>query len=348
MVVSGVHGGADFFVRGWISEVPGCLPLQDIILQWQTSSSGCALPGRSYTGVYYPMDSKALPKPRPPRAAREEPPPDEAGERNGASIQSVITAALVLEELARGGAPTGVTDLARRLGSTRAKAHRYLATLRQAGLVDQDAVTDKYRLGWKLLGLSHAAMEQMEIRKLAEPYLAALRDVCGLTVAMSVPANGVPVVVSSLPGPDVVTLNVQVGARLVPHATAHGRVTLAFSPPGLAQALLGQPLRAMTPRTPTRRAEIMARLPVIRKQLYEQSVGESLLGISTLAAPILDTADRLVAVVAMVGLDQYVTAPPSATHVRMLLGCAAALSGRLDSRHFHARGIAIPDQFKQL
>lgn len=272
-------------------------------------------------------------------------PVEEDEDRNGASIQSVITAALVLDELAREGTPIGVSDLARRLGTTRAKAHRYLSTLRQAGLVEQDSLTEKYRLGLRLLSLSQAAMDQMEVRKIAEPYLKVLRDKCGQTVAMSIPTNGVPVVVSSIQAPNIVTLNVMVGGRLVPHATAHGRVVLAFSTPELVNVILKGPLQAMTPRTPVKKSEILARLDIVRERFYEQAVGESLLGISTLAAPVFDAGENIVAVVAIVGLDQYVTDPPRPEFVELLLGCTAAISSRLDSRRYQQAGIRIAPPF---
>src|SRR5690606_27669628 len=77
---------------------------------------------------------------------------------NAGSIQSVAVAFDILEALSTAPGPAGVTELARRLGHTKARIHRHLVNLRGLGFVSQDETNDRYQLGWKIyrLGMSVA------------------------------------------------------------------------------------------------------------------------------------------------------------------------------------------------
>src|SRR5271166_3155950 len=62
-------------------------------------------------------------------------------------VQSVTIAARILNALARAGGRVALKTLAAETGLARAKAHRYLRSLRTAGLVSQQADTSLYQLG---------------------------------------------------------------------------------------------------------------------------------------------------------------------------------------------------------
>jgi IclR family transcriptional regulator, KDG regulon repressor len=251
----------------------------------------------------------------------------------------------VLEALAAAPQPMRLTELARQLGAAKARIHRHLATLRSLGLVDQDRASECYRLGWKLVHLGQSAADQFEIRRLAEPYMMRLRDLSHQTVVLSVPANGEAMVAAVLESPNLVTISVRQGARLPAHASAQGRIMLAFAPPETQRQVLARRLVAHTERTIVEPARLRARLRAIREQLYELAPGETLLGITTLAAPLLDHEDQLVGAVAIVGSDQYVPSPVDPRQLGLVRACAAAISARLDATAYARRGITALDAF---
>lgn len=264
---------------------------------------------------------------------------------SGTTIQSVVVAAKVLEALAASSVPIRLTELAKQLGEAKARVHRHLTTLRQLGFVDQDRASERYRLGWKLVNLGQAAAEQFEIRRLAEPYLLRLRELSRQTVVLSVPANGEAMVAAVMESPNLVTISVRQGARLPAHASAQGRIVLAFAPEPLQRQILARRLERHSPRTITDPREIRARLERIRAELYEIAPGDTLLGITTLAAPLLNHEDELVGVVAMVGSDQFIPDPPDPEQVVLVRACAAAISARLNATAFAKLGIAVPRSF---
>src|SRR5215213_9428088 len=220
-------------------------------------------------------------------------------------IQSVVMTGQILEALAAAGQPMRLTALANHLGEPKARMHRHLSTLKYLGFVEQDAQTDFYRLGLKLAHVGQAAMEQFELRRLAEPYAIKLRDLTGQTIVLSIPANGDAIVSAAWEFPNPVMISIKLGYRLPAHASAQGRLTLAFSPPELQSRLLSRKLAAYTPRTSTDAAHLRDRLAAIRKQLYEVAVDETLLGIATVAAPILNFRNELIGVIAVVGMTQH-------------------------------------------
>lgn len=257
----------------------------------------------------------------------------------GTIIQSVVVAASVLEALAAAGKPVRLTELAEQLGEAKARIHRHLTTLRSVGLVDQDRSSERYRLGWKLVNLGQAAADQFEIRAVAEPFLLRLRDLAHQTVVLSVPVNGEAMVTMVMESANLVTISVRQGARLPAHASAQGRIALAFSSPELQKRILARKLPQLTPRSITDPALIRGRLQQIRDQLYEHAPGDTLLGISTLAAPLLDHEDRLVGIVALVGSEQDIPAPVRPEQLRLVQACAAAISAKLHASAYRRIGI---------
>ena len=75
--------------------------------------------------------------------------------RSNTFVQSVDRAISVMEFLSRRGW-SGVTEVANELNIHKSTAYRLLTTLRDRGLVEQDAATEKYRLGFGLVLLASA------------------------------------------------------------------------------------------------------------------------------------------------------------------------------------------------
>jgi len=264
---------------------------------------------------------------------------DEDRAPGGGLIQSVVMTGQIIEALAAAGQPMRLTALANHLGEPKARMHRHLSTLKHLGFVEQDAQTECYKLGLKLAQVGQAAMEQFDMRRLVEPFALRLRDLTGLTTVLSIPASGDAIVSAAWEFPNPVMISVKLGYRLPAHASAQGRITLAFSPLDLQQRVLARKLAACTPRTLTDAAKLRERLALIRKQLYEVSVDETLLGISAVGAPILNFENELVGIIAVVGTTQHVHDPVEPQQLLHLRACAKAISLKLNSTGYEGQGV---------
>ena len=254
-------------------------------------------------------------------------------------IQSVVMTGQILEALAAAGQPMRLTALASHLGEPKARMHRHLSTLKYLGFVEQDAETEFYKLGLKLAHVGQAAMEQFDLRRLAEPYAMKLRDLTGQTIVLSIPASGDAIVSAAWEFHNPVMISVKLGFRLPAHASAQGRLTLAFAPPELQSRVLSRKLAALTPHTLTDPAKLRERLAAVRKQLYEVASDETLLGIATVAAPILNFENELVGVIAVVGTTQHVRNPVEPQQLLNVRACAKAISLKLNSTAYEGLGI---------
>lgn len=268
-------------------------------------------------------------------------------ERAGGSelIQSVVMTGQIIEALAAAGEPMRLTALANQLGEPKAKMHRHLSTLKHLGFVDQDPKTETYRLGLKLVHIGQAATDQFDLRRLSEPYMTRLRDLTQQTIVLSTPANGDAIIGAVVDSPSMVSISVRLGYRLPAHASAQGRLTLAFSPAAMQQRVLSRKLQSFTPRTLTDPAKLRARLAQVRTQLYDVAMDETLLGISAVAAPILNYDNEIVGAIAIVGTTQYVREPVDPEQLKLLRACTKAISLKLNSTAYEGLGVPNLKEF---
>lgn len=246
------------------------------------------------------------------------------------SVEAVKVTVRILDELALAQRAVGVTELADNLGETKPRVHRHLQTLKEMGIVEQDQATDRYRLGWRVFQLGEAAGSQFDLRLRAEPYLVRLRDELRETAVLAVPLNGRPMVILNVDNVYArITISVKPGNRPLPHCSALGRVTMAFSPAAVQDEILSGELEPETPQSTVDSQQIRKRLALIREQFYDVSNGEVMLGINTVAVPIFRDGNVLAGALAIVGSIQNIPDPPLRKHVDALHACAAELSSQL-------------------
>ncbi len=283
------------------------------------------------------------------RAAGVRMPKPRAAKQNGAddgTLESVAVLARLLDELARAGEPLGVTQLARQTGQSKARVYRFLSSLRSQGMVDQDASTERYRLGWKLFQLGEAAASQFDLKRLADPLLRQLRDLTRLSALLSVPVNGEALVVASIEDERKVSITVRPGNRPSAHGSAQGRIALAWSPEDAQRRLLAGRLDKATPQTLTNPALLRRRLARIRERLWEDAPNETMVGMNALSAPVFRNGSELAGMIGVVGSMQDIASPPGERLVDLVRGAAAQLSATLQGTPYRERGFRPPREMR--
>jgi DNA-binding IclR family transcriptional regulator len=248
------------------------------------------------------------------------------------AVQAVGMAFAVLEELANMPEAVGTSELARRLGETKARVHRHLVTLRRLGFVEKDDLSDGYRLGWKSYRLSTSVGENFGLRRIARRHLLRLHHDSRQTAVLAMPAGTDVVVIDEIESTGHVAITIRPGSVIPAVSSALGRAILAFQPElARAQALL-MPISPMTSETPANREEIGAMLDDVKRRWWEVAVNERLPGIAALAAPIFDDRNRVVASIGVIGSHAVVTQPPSSELLAQVQEAAARVSAELHSR----------------
>ena len=149
--------------------------------------------------------------------------------RRSARVGSVARALALLEVLAAHPQGQGVSELARAIGVSVSAASRLLATLEEGGLVRR-AARGPFQLGVRLFALADAASAGLEVRELASPILRQLVAATGETATLSLPGAEAAITVDYESGPSDVVSRARLGRPSAPHATAVGKILLAFDP----------------------------------------------------------------------------------------------------------------------
>ena len=109
---------------------------------------------------------------------------------------------------------------------------RTLSTLVDAGYVQHLPESGRYRLGTHLLELSNHVLAGLDLRGVARRHLVELGEETGETVTLSIPGERDAVTVDFVPSRASVASVARVGRPSIAHATATGKVGLAFGSPG--------------------------------------------------------------------------------------------------------------------
>ena len=123
----------------------------------------------------------------------------------------------------------GTNELSRRTGINASTVSRLLSTLVAGGYVEHVPETGRYRLGPQLMRLANHVLSSVDLRALARPHLVALEAATGETATLSIPGEGEAVTVDFVRQPRPVASIARVGRPSVAHATATGKVMLAFA-----------------------------------------------------------------------------------------------------------------------
>ncbi len=236
-------------------------------------------------------------------------------------VGSVARALALLEVLGASDSVLGVSELARRIGVNASTASRLLATLEHQGFVEREP-RGAYRLGLKLVTLADRALSRLDIRELARPRLARLVADTGETATLSVRGEDAAVTIDFVASPSTVVSVARLGRPSVAHATAVGKVMLAF----VAGGTEGGVLTPYTGRTITDRGELSRQVDAVRQRGFAEAVGEREPDLSALAAPVLGRGGELVAILGLQGPTSRLTAARRRAVTPALVEAAAGLS----------------------
>ncbi len=265
--------------------------------------------------------------------------------KEGGGVQSVGIAAQVLKALAAHGGVLPLKELAAATGMPRAKVHRYLASLRAAGLIAQDPESGRYQIGAAAVTIGLVGLGRLSpVRQLQEA-LPRLRERVNETVTAAIWGERGPTIVAIEESDHLVTMNIRVGTVLPLLTTAIGRLFLAHLPAAATQAMAAAERR----RPPTSGSlpsddELAGLISEIRARNLSRAHGPLLPGVDALAAPVFDYRDKLIAVICVVGRAGAMNSNWDGPVVKSLTAAAGDLSRQLGHADDGRRPEAAPEK----
>jgi DNA-binding IclR family transcriptional regulator len=221
-------------------------------------------------------------------------------ERRSISVQSVDRAVSVMELLARRGS-VGVTEVANEIGIHKSTAYRLLTTLRARGLVEQDATTEQYRLGFALVLLASTVTADLDVLRCARPVCERLSEQTHETVTVAVLEDDDAVVIHQTVSKSS-ALSVDWTGRHTPiHATAAGQIFLSHMPEDQRRRILRGPLERFTENTLFAPATLEERARETRDRGYGSTVEELEIGLNAVGVPVHSSDGVVVATVSVSG-----------------------------------------------
>jgi DNA-binding IclR family transcriptional regulator len=253
----------------------------------------------------------------------------EKPERGG--VQSVRIATKILKALAYGDGAQQLKSLAAATGLARAKVHRYLTSLRNAGMVSQDPDTGHYQIGPAAVTIGLAGLRRISPIAEVSRALAGLRDMINQTVTVAVWSEAGPIVVAMQESDHWATMNIRIGSRLPVLTSAIGRIFLAHLPEAMTGPLVAaerEEAQSSGLSLPII-GELDNLLGEIRERRLSRTPGAIVPGIDAIAAPVFDYRADLVAVMCVVARSEAKITGWNGSAVRALTEVAADVSVRL-------------------
>lgn len=242
--------------------------------------------------------------------------------------KTLLKGLLVLETIARSPTPRGVSDIARELGLTRSNAHRLLQTLTAAKFAAHDAADGRYSASLKLFELGMLVGGRIDIRGIARPVMASIVQKTGENVSLAVLDTHEVVYVERVDSPNPVRAVVRTGERLPAHSSSSGKVLLAWADEAAVDSLQGH-LKRFTSHTITQLAELKRVLSRVRRSGFCVTRNEWHLELSSVAVPVFDKHNAVVAALAVSGPTSRFQAKKVEAYVKAAQWGARAISAQL-------------------
>lgn len=234
----------------------------------------------------------------------------------------------LLEAVAMG--PATLSELTARLGLNRSTVHRLASALVDRGYMRLEA-GEGYMLGGKLLELGYAARHQIDLPRIARPYLEHLSEITGDAVHLGVLDNGQALYLDKLPGRRRINISSRVGERHPLCRTGLGKALLLDLDPKKWRDYYRAEVQSHGPASvPLNRwLEKMAQYAA-SGSAFDMEENED--RVRCIGAPIRDQSGAIVAAVSVSSVGQYMSEERMSELAVTVIGTANAISSKLGYR----------------
>ncbi len=218
--------------------------------------------------------------------------------RNNAYFIEALARGLEVLALFNREHPTlSMSEIMSLTGFNKTTIYRILSTLEATGYLERNPTTRRYRPGIRVLSLGFTALNNLDVREVARPYLEELAQQFDLTSSLSILDSLQVVYIDRIRNREIVGVLLGLGARIPAHCSSMGKVMLAnLSPEECKRRLDNVDLKPCTKRSLHDVKALLAELEQVRQQGYALNDGELSSGLRAVAAPIFDKQHVIAAI----------------------------------------------------
>lgn len=246
-------------------------------------------------------------------------------------VRSVQHAARILRALGSASDALSMSEVARRVHLSKPATYHLLRTLEVEHLVVKDSDL-RYRLSWGMYELGSTVIRSVDLVRVARPHVDQLADAVGEVVLIGILDEGAVLYLDRAASSQATDMLASAGRRTPLHATASGKVLLAFRDDDLLGTV---PPGSLTPRTSATVVDadkLRAELNTIRMNGYATCWQEFDVSLSSIAAPLIDYTGATVACLTIAGSSKSVNKRSLPRLLEKLLPAAQAISAGLGAR----------------
>jgi DNA-binding IclR family transcriptional regulator len=248
------------------------------------------------------------------------------GRINGSGI--LARYATVLDAIAARPEGLILAEIMRATGLPQGTVHRLINALLKVGYIERRENRKIYVVGNRLMRLLYLRLPRATLADLARPVLDKLAQHFGETAFLAkLDMETVESVATVMPAGDR-RAHVQPGRIMPLHAAASAKAIFAFQSGDVLTRALAVERDAFTPKTLTRRKDVLAEFEQVRRTGYASCLDELDPGVASYACPVR-IGDTVIYSVGLVGIAQSVERFPVRTIVGALREAADRLSALL-------------------
>lgn len=250
----------------------------------------------------------------------------------GYMVNTVQKAIRILDTLAE-GTDLGLSEIARTLELPKSSVHSILETLRAEKIVERDDASGRYHLGVKLVELGNRACLELDICRIAAPFLQGLNVEFDETVHLTVLDRDEVLYVDCIESKRRLRTYSVIGVRAPLYCTSVGKAILAFQKDDEIRRILrekGHP--RITANTIYTEEELFAEIQRIRELGYAVDDMEHEEHLRCVGAPIRNARGEVFASLSLSGPAERNTHERIASIAPAVMRAGAEISRRLGYR----------------
>ncbi len=245
------------------------------------------------------------------------------------ALEKAILILNYLESLDGGGT---ISSISKALNIPKSTVFRILNTLDHYGYITQQDNSGLFTLGPRILSLSNSVHKNMNIIRIAIPFMTDLKNKTGETTKLSIYKNLETIVIAKVESNSDMHATTKIGSRFPLHAGAASKVLLSYAPETDLHLFLQEPLLQYTPHTITDPARLHQELHLVRQKGFAEDNEERFEGIKAIACPVFDHTDEVIAAVSIPYLATRSNEKKKKDMLMHLFSCARSISEAMGQR----------------
>jgi len=246
------------------------------------------------------------------------------------AVQSLARALDLLEVFPEHGPEIGLTQIASLAQINKATAYRLLSTLEERGYVERSPETRSYRLGRRVFELGSYFQNQLEVRRIALPYLRGMVEQAHEAAFLCIREGDEALCVERVEAEQQVSIfTLRVGGRQPLHCGGAPRALLAGREDQEIRAYARRTgLPGFTPHTITTPDQLLDDVHLTRERGFTVSLNDVVVGIAAVGAPVYNHTGCVVASISLSGLSSRY----ESEHITELAHIVVTTARRLSSQ----------------